>query len=234
MKCSFPEHQEVDEPTRKAPNLVAFKRNDCSKFRPTYLLAVSSSCKFSTFACCIFRAWSERYPTCSRYVWELQRQRWSPQESEWTIPEQNRWESGLNDILKSKNIYAIYSRWEGSLNTLTSYEGTNAEEGQCARWGGSEQANEGEQGGAQEIHATSTKAMTLAIYFEDWTLLKALFGTLHFIWDHLLCKSKKVRKANPEKNCFLQYDKLYIGKYGWIWSVLNKMTKIIDPMLFKW
>ena len=45
MKCSFPEHQEVDEPTRKAPNLVAFKRNDCSKFRPTYLLAVSSSCK---------------------------------------------------------------------------------------------------------------------------------------------------------------------------------------------
>ena len=28
MKCSFPEHQEVDEPTRKAPNLGALKRND--------------------------------------------------------------------------------------------------------------------------------------------------------------------------------------------------------------
>ena len=24
--------------------------------------------------------------------------------------------------------------------------------------------------------------------------------------------SFQVRKANPEKNCFLQYDKLYIGK----------------------
>ena len=121
----------------------------------------------------------------------------------------------------------------GSLNTLKSYEGTNAEEGQCARWGGPEQANKGKQGRAQEIHATSTKAMTLAIYFEDWTLLIALFGTLYFIWDHLQWKSKKVRKANPEKNCFLQYDKLYIGIYGWIWFILNQMTKIIDPMLFK-
>ena len=108
---------------------------------------------------------------------------------------------------------------------MESYEGTNAEEGQCARWGRSEQANEGKQGGAQEIHATSTKAITLAVHFEDWTLI---------LEDHLQCKSKKVRKANPEKNCFLQYDKLYIGKYGWIWSILNKMTKIIDPMLFKW
>ena len=148
MKCSFPEHQEVDEPTRKAPNLVAFKRNDCSTFKPTYLWAVSPSCTFSTFACCKFRAWSERYTTCSRYVWEFQRQGWSPQESEWTSP---------NKI----DERAVF---------MTSYEGTNAEEGQCARWGGSEQANEGKQGGAQEIHATSTKAMTLTIYFELYIL----------------------------------------------------------------
>ena len=107
----------------------------------------------------------------------------------------------------------------GSLNTLKSHEGTNAEEGQCARWGGSEQANEGKQGGAQEIHATSTKAMTLAIYFEDWTSLlektsyKCLVSSILF---DITSNGNvyKVRKANPEKNCFLQYDKLYIGKYG--------------------